>query len=86
MSPEASKSVSDNPEVTQMLSHDCRTISKNFKKKYFLDLEIDFYPLCHIYTVTGPTKKSKLLISNASKMFSRCQINMFKMKIKYDTT
>ena len=33
MSPEVSENVSDNSEVTQLLSHGCRTISKNFREK-----------------------------------------------------
>ena len=43
VSPEASESVSDNSEITQLLSHDCRTISKNFREKNILSLKVDFY-------------------------------------------
>ena len=42
MSPETSESVSDNSEITQLLSHDCRTISKNFREKKILSSKVDF--------------------------------------------
>ena len=35
MSPEASESVFDNSDVTQLLSHGCRTVSKHFREKHF---------------------------------------------------
>ena len=43
MGPETSESVSDNSEITQLLSHDCRTISKNFRAKKFFVLKSRFY-------------------------------------------
>ena len=42
MRPEESESVSDNLEVTELLSHDYRTILENFREKHFLTSEIDF--------------------------------------------
>ena len=49
MGPETSESVSDNSEVTQLLSHDCRTISKNFREKNFFDLKSRFLPIWEVF-------------------------------------
>ena len=43
MGPEPSESISDTSETTQLLSHDCRTISKNFRAKKFFVLKSRFY-------------------------------------------
>ena len=43
MGPETSESVSDNSEITQLLSHNCRTISKNFRENKNFVLKSRFY-------------------------------------------
>ena len=49
MGPEPSESVSDNSETTQLLSHECRTISKNFREKIFLVLRSRFLPIWEVF-------------------------------------
>ena len=82
MGPETSESVSDNSEITQLLSHDCRTISKNFRAKKFFVLKSRFYLsekssiLIHFSSIW---EKMKFSTSNVPKKFSRCPMNMFKV-------
>ena len=81
--PEASESVSDNPETTQLLPHDCKTISKNFGEKNFLVLKSRFLPIWEVFDFGSifhrSEKKMKFLTSNAPKKFSGCGIHMFKV-------
>ena len=76
MSPEASEGVSDNLEITK-LSHDCRTICKNFREIFFLTYKIDFFANLrdgHISLIfRRSAKKLKFLTSNVPKNFSRGQ-------------
>ena len=82
MGSETSEWVSDNSEITQLLSHDCRTISKNFREKNFLDLKSRFYLsekssiLIHF---SSNWEKNEVFDFKSLKKFSRCQINMFKV-------
>ena len=68
-----SESVSDNSETTQLLSHECRTISKNFRENFFLVLKSRFLPIWEVFDFWcifyRSEKKMKFLTSNAPKNF-----------------
>ena len=61
MRPEESENVSDNLEVAQLLSHDCRTILKILREKKFWPLKSIFYEseMCSILTNFSSTFEKK---------------------------
>ena len=82
MGPETSESVSDNSEITQLLSHDCRTISKNFKEKEICPQK-SILPIWEVFDFDqffwSIWEKMKVSTSNVPKKFFRFPMNMFKV-------